>query len=363
MKVRNGNTPIKLPEVVKAGDDITAKWANGIRAALKRLRDRQPVVNGGRPSGKIKRPFWPSYRRSEADPELFEASITIGHVIDRQLKEDPSLRYVKPTGIVDEFDDPIWQSITDGQCIYIRFDCDKKGVIEGEPEMMIGEDDIAHEHWKPEGFQFGGANGEYYYKIAKFVIEDEQPKFEYFHAGENIDHYSERANWKNKEPDVDGELRPIGHIYEEEEDTFWLKTLVQLSGDGKSIILPLPDGETAESLESIQFRRIKQKDYEPQVKVLAEDSDAAITVRGNEYDTEESDVRKFNIEVKDGLVVSLTKVETTGWWGSVSALLGNGDLVYSLGFEDGILVSVSNYGGSVTGTQISPGSVAAVVSG
>jgi hypothetical protein len=309
MKVRNGNTPIKLPEVVKAGDDITAKWANGIRAALKRLRDRQPVVNGGRPSGKIKRPFWPSYRRNEVNPELFEASITIGHVIDRQLKEDPSLRYVKPTGIVDEFDDPIWQSISEGQCIYIKYECDKKGAIEGDPEMMIGEDDIAHTHWKPEAFQYGGESGEYYYKIAKFVIEDEQPKFKYFHAGENIDHYSERSNWKNKEPDVAGELRPVGHIYEATDDVYWLKTLVQLSGAGQPIILPLPDGQTKDSMESIQFRLIKERDTLPQIRVKAEPQDAAITVEGNGKDgelTHEDCDGGTNIllQWKDGLIVS-----------------------------------------------------------
>jgi len=363
MKTRNGGSPIQLPEIVKAGDDITAKWANQIRSALQRLRDRTPIVKTGKRLTNIKRAFWPSFRRTEADPELFEASLTVGYVVDRQVMEDPSLKYRKPTGIVDEFDEPIWQSISGGQCIYIKFECDKKGVIEGEPEMMIGEDDIAHEHWKPEGFQFGGANGEYYYKIAKFVIEDDQPLFQYFHAGENIDHYSERVNFKNKEPDVDGELRPIGHIYEEGEDIYWLKTAVQLESYGKPIIMPLPDGETKDSIESIQFRRIADlENYdERQINVIGEDGDAAITIRGNYYDADESEVRKFNIVVVDGLVKSFTKIPNSGWWGTVSAILGNGDLVYSLSFEDGVLVSAANYDGDVPGTEASPGSVFAVV--
>jgi hypothetical protein len=317
MKTRNGGSPIQLPEIVKAGDDITAKWANQIRSALQRLRDRTPIVKTGKRLTNIKRSFWPSFRRTEADPELFEASLTVGYVVDRQVMEDPSLKYRKPTGIVDEFDEPIWQSISDGQCIYIKYECDKKGVIEGEAEMMIGEDDIAHEHWKPEVFQYSGANGEYYYKIAKFVIQDGNPLFQYFHAGENIDHYSERINFKNKEPDVDGELRPVGHNYVDADDVYWLKTLVQLAGQGKPIILPLPDGQTKDSMESIQFRLIKERETLPQIKVKAEPQDAEITVEGNgkdgELNHEDCDGNtNIILQWKDGLITSDTISFTAG---------------------------------------------------
>lgn len=44
MKSRNGETSIRLPELIRAGDPITARWANGIRESLQRLRDRSPVV-------------------------------------------------------------------------------------------------------------------------------------------------------------------------------------------------------------------------------------------------------------------------------------------------------------------------------
>jgi hypothetical protein len=357
MKTRNGGSPIQLPEIVKAGDDITAKWANQIRSALQRLRDRTPIVKTGKRLTNIKRAFWPSFRRTEADPELFEASLTVGYVVDRQVMEDPSLKYRKPTGIVDEFDEPIWQSISGGQCIYIKYECDKKGVIEGEPEMMIGEDDIAHEHWKPEGFQFGGANGEYYYKIAKFVIEDDQPLFQYFHAGENIDHYSERVNFKNKEPDVAGELRPIGHIYEEGEDIYWLKTAVQLDGDGRPIIMPLPDGETKDSIESIQFRRIKELETQAQIQVIAEDGDPSILIRGNEFNESIADARKITISVTDGLVTSMSKGDSDGWWGTVgfSFLSSESYVTAALVFEDGMLKTVEVNATNIEGTEGTPG--------
>jgi hypothetical protein len=48
MKIRNGDTPIQLPDIVKVGDPITARWANGIRTAVQRLRDRTPVATFGR---------------------------------------------------------------------------------------------------------------------------------------------------------------------------------------------------------------------------------------------------------------------------------------------------------------------------
>jgi hypothetical protein len=48
MKTRNGDTPIQLPEVIRSGDPISAKWANSIRYAIQRLRDRVPVVYGNK---------------------------------------------------------------------------------------------------------------------------------------------------------------------------------------------------------------------------------------------------------------------------------------------------------------------------
>lgn len=51
MKIRNGETPIKIPPIVKAGDPITARWANDLRDALQRLRDRVPVIKGASSGG------------------------------------------------------------------------------------------------------------------------------------------------------------------------------------------------------------------------------------------------------------------------------------------------------------------------
>ena len=57
MRVRNGDTPIQLPEIVRAGDAITARWANGMRSALQRLRDRTPVAYGSQSSNAYNHPW------------------------------------------------------------------------------------------------------------------------------------------------------------------------------------------------------------------------------------------------------------------------------------------------------------------
>lgn len=46
MRIRNADIPIKIPDLIRAGDPITARWANGIRESIQRLRDRMPVVHG-----------------------------------------------------------------------------------------------------------------------------------------------------------------------------------------------------------------------------------------------------------------------------------------------------------------------------
>jgi hypothetical protein len=359
------NTPVGNNQDPRRGEKILASDIAKLNQAVKRLSkreypDRFSAFSQKKQAFEVSLKIEPS--GGEGDP-TYKVSVGEGYVVERQVMEDPSLKYHEVDKITYDGGEVTWLPIEAGQAIYVFFECDKKGVIQGVPDLLVDDDDKAHEHWKPEGFQFGGADGSYYYKLAVFELPEGNPRIKNFHTGENIDHYSERVNFKNKEPDVDGELRPIGHIYEEGEDIYWLKTAVQLSGQGQPIIMPLPDGETKDSIESIQFRRIKELETQAQIQVLAEDGDAAITIRGNEYDDTIADARKITISVKDGLVTSMSKVETNGWWGTVSAILGNGDLVYSLGFEDGILTSVSNYGGVVAGTQASPGSVGAVVSG
>jgi hypothetical protein len=310
------NTPVGNNQDPRRGEKILASDIAKLNQAVKRLSkreypDRFSAFSQKKQAFEVSLKIEPS--GGEGDP-TYKVSVGEGYVVERQVMEDPSLKYHEVDKITYDGGEVTWLPIEDGQAIYVFFECDKKGVIQGVPDLLVDDDDKAHEHWKPEGFQFGGADGSYYYKLAVFELPEGNPRIKNFHTGENIDHYSERVNFKNKEPDVDGELRPIGHIYEEGEDVYWLKTLVQLSGDGQPIIMPLQEGETVAALESIKLRRIRQRDYDAQIRVRAETEDAAITIEGNDMDGSLSHAdcdgeASLLIEWKDGLIVTEGNIE------------------------------------------------------
>ena len=84
MKIRNGDTPVPLPEQVKVGDNISARWANSVRMALQRLRDRTPVVTGnGRVKRTIKPPLWVTLVQVMGDPVAYKVYAEYGHVVPR----------------------------------------------------------------------------------------------------------------------------------------------------------------------------------------------------------------------------------------------------------------------------------------
>jgi hypothetical protein len=71
-----------------------------------------------------------------------------------------------------------------------------------------------------------------------------------------------------------------------------------------------------------------------------------------------ANVRKFNIVVKDGLVKSFTKIDDSGWWGTVGIQFDpNGGTLQTLelDFEDGSLVDVRcSQGVTGDGTEADP---------
>jgi hypothetical protein len=84
MKIRNGDTPIPIPEVVKVGDDITAKWANNIRLCLQRLRDRVPVSSGGgKTKADTKPPLFVTLYLETPEPATWKIYAEYGQVVPR----------------------------------------------------------------------------------------------------------------------------------------------------------------------------------------------------------------------------------------------------------------------------------------
>jgi hypothetical protein len=101
MKIQNGNTPIQLPEIIRAGDPITARWANTIRGAIQRLRDRTPTSTGtAKKFGKIKPPFWASIRKNSDDDYVL--TMQDGYVILRLNSSLDAMRTILPTDIPEQ---------------------------------------------------------------------------------------------------------------------------------------------------------------------------------------------------------------------------------------------------------------------
>jgi hypothetical protein len=347
------------PQAPKRGDRVKAKDIQQLAAQVKRLSRQGRDTHIGSFYRAPDSPFMPKLRGKKDDPQAYEIALSKGYVIERRIPDGQALIYHFPTGLIDEEDKLIYHSISEGQAIYVQVQVEDDGKIESDPVVMVAEDELEGEHFRPEVFDFGGNAGTHNYKIAKFEMVDEKPRLKLFGAGDNVDHFDERVGMINVKEESGGVTYEIGKTYESGDDKIHFRTLMQLEGDGQPIIKE--DEEGAEKPDSIKFKRIIDRGTDAEIEV--KDQDGAILVRGNSYDHDIVDAHKVTITVRDGLVQSMTKIETTGWWGTVSAILGNGDLVYSLGFEDGILTSVSNYGGVVAGTQASPGFVGAVVSG
>jgi hypothetical protein len=80
MKSKNSETPIQLPSLVRNGDPITAHWANSIRDAIQRLRDRTPINTPLLTRARIKLPFCYVYSELVGDPPALVTKLLGGIV-------------------------------------------------------------------------------------------------------------------------------------------------------------------------------------------------------------------------------------------------------------------------------------------
>jgi len=164
MRVRNGDTPIQLPELVKPGESITARWANGIRTAIRQLRDRTPVAIGGSKRGVLP-PFWPVMDGDEA------FIISDGFVLDFVGGEGnvDALEKYYPINIAEDDEiggDRISTAIADGQFIYIAVTVDSSGICT-DYELTVSADDKDSEN--PTYSSSASGSGIFWFKIAQYL--------------------------------------------------------------------------------------------------------------------------------------------------------------------------------------------------
>jgi hypothetical protein len=312
--IRNGDLPIQLPPLVRAGDEISARLFNQLIMAMKRLSDRTPVEsNNGKGSKGSSAPFMPILKAEKGEGGFtYKIALSKGYVIERRIPDDQALIYHFPTELVDEDDNPIYHDITDGQAIYVKVLVKKDGTIEEEPTVLVGEDELAGAHYKPKIFDFDGADGEHNYKIAVFEIVDSKPRLKLYGAGDNIDHYDERVTMENLE--AEGDCYEVGKTYNEASDKVEFRKLKQLSGEGSPVIKDQTD-------ETINFKRIKARTSPSQINVT--DDGDAIKIYGNNNMGSLTHVTcegasTVILEWDDGLITSPSKSFTAGCTGSGS---------------------------------------------
>jgi hypothetical protein len=221
-------------------------------------------------------PFYPSVRK---DGATYKVSLSRGYVIERRLPDGNALIYHLPTGLVDGSDKPVEYAMSSGDCLYVDVPVKEDGTIEeGTASVVKGADNLAGAHYRPKIFDFSATAGEHKYKICKFELVSGRPKLTLFGAGDNIDHYDERVTMENLEPSAgeSGSFYEVGKTYETATDKAQFRKLKQITdGPGVEII----KNQTA---NSINFRKIKPRDYEEQIRV--EEEGDAIKVHGNGRD-------------------------------------------------------------------------------
>jgi len=186
MKIRNGDTDIKLPELVKVGDQITARWANSIRGALQRLRDRQPVLTGGLPIN-IPKPFEVTLG---ADGVNYYVVVSAGKICERQmaagLAEDALFFHVCD----NQFDisgTPEKFTIEVGEAIFVNVLEDDYGAIKpgADITLVVDDKDKMSTNYIPGPTPQAGS---YFYKLAELEAYEGSVRLVNYLAGSHIYH-------------------------------------------------------------------------------------------------------------------------------------------------------------------------------
>ncbi len=176
---RPTNMPIVLPPVTRAGQPITSAWANQIRTALDRLKNRGTIDPSIPMTGDTIPPFWP---RLIAEDKFV---ITDGFVVDTEggINNTDCMNVYYPTGIGTLGGERTEVSIIEGQFIYIKCVISPDGVVTARTLEVSASDKLS---FNPD--PINRYNGEFWYKIAYYVPSSggAYAHLEYHLAGSHI---------------------------------------------------------------------------------------------------------------------------------------------------------------------------------
>jgi hypothetical protein len=192
MKIRNGNTPIQLPELIRTGDPITARWANSIRTALQRLRDRTPVGITSNQGAELN-PFQVTLGRNPPAgtppvPGSYYVVVSQGFVVERALSADGAespLVLHECDNRLDAGDVLAKFEIEIGEAIFVKVIEDTYGRIKPGADVVLVVDDAAT---ASTYFEPPSTEAEYYYKLAELQEIDDAVRLVPFLTGSHIYH-------------------------------------------------------------------------------------------------------------------------------------------------------------------------------
>lgn len=157
---RPNDIPIVLPPITRAGQPITAAWANQIRTALDRLKNRGTIDPSFLNTKDTHPPFWPRLIKDD------KFVITDGFVVDTEggIANADCINVYYPTGIGTLGGERTEVTISEGQYIYIKCVIDSNGVCISQ-ELKVDPSDKLSFNPNP----VTPADGEFWYKIAYYV--------------------------------------------------------------------------------------------------------------------------------------------------------------------------------------------------
>lgn len=191
MAVNNGQNQITLPPIVRAGDSITAKWANSMRDAIQKLRDRKPKEDVKTKVARTSAPFMPFIKKVG---EQWQISASRGIVIEKvstAAEDVDALLYWTPSNALTD-GLPTWFNISSGQSLFVVVTEENAGTVRviANVSFSVMASSTISTAYIPDTQE-----GVYYYEIAKFTIVDAKPVIERWAAGSHIFHEVQDAGW------------------------------------------------------------------------------------------------------------------------------------------------------------------------
>ena len=156
---RPNNIPIVVPAVKKRGDAITAEWANQLRDAVVRLKNRGTIDKSNQFQLDTVPPFWPTLT------EKGKFVISDGFVVDTEggISNTDCMNVYYPTGIGTLGGTRTVTSISEGEFIYIKCVISPDGVVITQTLEVNASDKVS---FTPN--PVARTNGEFWYKIAQY---------------------------------------------------------------------------------------------------------------------------------------------------------------------------------------------------